>query len=102
MPAAPSTRASCTAPGRRPAWFRRRALGSSRVGTVEVRFLALDEGLVVIELFPSFDGDGAGIRCRLALDLRLRAWSTRGWGFAIAGTAAPGLRKPKLLALFAE
>jgi hypothetical protein len=47
--------------------------GRSAVRTVEVRLIAaLDEWLLVIEFFATFNGDGAGIRCRLPFDRGLR------------------------------
>jgi hypothetical protein len=78
----------------------------SAVRTVEVRLIAaLDEWLLVIEFFATFNGDGAGIRCRLPFYRGLRLRPRRTWRRDVAptivsaGTTSGWLWESELFAL---
>ena len=99
----PALTSGTTTRSTRSARFYRCSIGRA-VGTVEVGLIStLDKGLIIVELFAAFDGDGAGIRSRLTFrrGLGLRTRRTRSGSFPATtfSTAPGGLGKSQLFAL---
>src|SRR5580704_7638402 len=104
-PAALTSRATGTTRTCRSASLSRGGIRDA-IRTIEVWLIpALDKGLIVIELFATFDGDGAGVGRRLPFHrgLRLGSGSTRSRTLASAVISSSGwLGKAELFALLAQ